>query len=166
MSSGDGVLCFHFAAGFSIHRDRVSAVCVVSLGRHSWGRGTIGPAERNMETTKKITEHVTEGYHIDSLIQIKECYDTLGARLFPTMSEMLHHEKNGAFSLFTLFGNQSSNSIVRECVRERRAPCPGRKRSVRKASGFIQQATYWNRTRRKTTKEHRTLRTHSTKSKD
>lgn len=50
---GDAVLCFHFAAGFSIRRDRVSAVCVVSLGRHSWGRGTIGPAERNMETIKK-----------------------------------------------------------------------------------------------------------------
>lgn len=73
----------------------VSAVCVLSLGRHSWDGGTIGLAERNINTTKKITEHVTESYHIDSCTQIKKCNDTLGARLFLTRREMLHHEKNG-----------------------------------------------------------------------
>lgn len=61
-------------------------------------RGAIGPAERNIDTTKKITEHVTESYHIDSSIKISKRNDTLGAVLFLTPREMLHHQKDVALS--------------------------------------------------------------------
>lgn len=41
------------------------------------GGEAIGPAERNINTTKKITEHVTESYHIETLIKISKRNDAL-----------------------------------------------------------------------------------------
>ena len=117
VSSGDRFLCFHFTVGLSVHQD--SSLCGLCpfTGETFLRRGDYRTSWKDINTTKKITEHITEGYHIDSLIQIEECYDTLRAMLFLTMSEMLHHQKNGACSLFILFRNQSSNSIAWECVR-------------------------------------------------
>lgn len=80
MSSGDAVLCFPSQLALASVRTGFLQ-SVLFPWEDIPEEGVIGPAERNMETTK-ITEHVTEGYHIDSLIQIKECYSTLGAELF------------------------------------------------------------------------------------
>lgn len=72
------LLCFNFRVGLRVHW--CSTLCSLwpSLGRHPWvGGEAIGPAERNINTTKKITEHVTESYHIETLIKISKRNDAL-----------------------------------------------------------------------------------------
>lgn len=79
-------------------------------------RGAIGPAERNIDTTKKITEHVTESYHIDSSIKISKRNDTLGGHAISNSTwNAASPERRSTFSLFTSLKDQSSNSIAWAC---------------------------------------------------
>lgn len=55
-------------------------------------KGAIGPAERNIRTTRKIIEHVTDSYHIDCLMEV--IWDTGETMLFLTTAEMLPHFNN------------------------------------------------------------------------
>lgn len=118
VSSGDGFLCFNFIVGLRV----LQCIGLCSLcpftGETFLGGGAIGSAERNINTTKRITEHVTESYHIDSLIKINKCNDTLGAMLFLTTSEILHHRKNVALSHCSLCSRIGQASVSLECVWE------------------------------------------------
>lgn len=83
VSSGDGCLCLNFTIGLCVHQwGSLCSPCPFSVETFLRGEGAIGPAEGNIDTTKKITEHVTESYHIDSSIKIDECNDTVGACYF------------------------------------------------------------------------------------
>lgn len=64
VSSGGHLLCFNFTVGMNVHQS--SSLCSLCsfTGEIFLRKGTIGPAERNISTTTKIIEHVTDSYHI------------------------------------------------------------------------------------------------------
>lgn len=76
----------------------------------------MGPAERNIDTTTKITEHVTESYHIDYSIEISKRKGTLGAMLFLSTCEMLHHHEDVALSHCSRRSRISQATALLECV--------------------------------------------------
>lgn len=126
VSSGDHFLCFNFIVGLRVHQySSLFSLCPCT-GETFLRRGTIGPAERNINTTKKITEHVTESYHIDSLIIINKCNDTLGT---------IFTRKMPLFYIVPLAKESVSNGIAWVCVIHH-SNGSGRKRCVRKASGL------------------------------
>lgn len=117
VSSGDHFLCFNFIVGLSVPQcSCVQCRLCLFTGETFLRRGAIGPAERNINTTKKITEHVTESYHIDSLIEISKHKDTLGAMLFLSTHEMLHHHKDVMLSHCSLRWRISQGTALFECV--------------------------------------------------
>lgn len=69
-SSAGHLPCFNFIVGMSVRQSAVPAVFFLSLGRHFLRKGAIGPAERNIGTTRKIIEHVTDSFHIDCLLEM------------------------------------------------------------------------------------------------
>lgn len=79
VSSGDRFVSTSEVAWASIGA-ALSAVFGLHWGDIPEGGGAIGPAERNINTTKKITEHVTESYHIETLIKISKRNDALVPR--------------------------------------------------------------------------------------
>lgn len=149
VSSGDRFLCFNFIVGWNVPQcSCVQCRLCPFTGETFLRRGAIGPAERNINTTKKITEHVTESYHIDSLIEISARKDASGAMLFLSTRGMLHHHKDIGLAHCSLRWRSSQATALLECVSTPRSSL-WEKTLHKKSFRFIQKATYWNRTRRK-----------------
>lgn len=165
MSSGGHFLCLNFTVDVRFHQ--YSSLCGLCpfTGETFLRRGAIGSAERNIDKTKKIIEHVTQSYHIDSLIKMNKWYFGEHAISDYSWDACLHHQKKqNSHSLFSLLKNQSSSGITCVCARVALQSLWGIR--CKKSFRFNSIGSCWSRTHRKRTKGHRTLRTHWNKSKN
>lgn len=141
-SSAGHLLCFNFTVGMIVHQSAVSAVFFLSLEAFL-RKGTIGPVERNIRTTRKIIEHVTDSYHIDCLMEVNLGHWRDNAISNYSRNATSLQQQKVAFFHCSPCSKINEAVVLPQCVQRRK----------------LQVYPPWNRTHTHRAKDHRTQST-------